>query len=120
MPSRSIHNAFNRLFFKFSGNDLHAYMDRAAKGLRTNHRNVGHDTKALGEMLINFGHKYTPKQITQTWFLHKYLDGLFSGLQEASRNISKKETFKRQHGIDLNKIKRTLNLIENLKKEILK
>lgn len=90
MPSRTLHNLINAAILKFSGNDLHAYMDRFAKTARQKHRDVGgHDTVALLEMLILFRGKYTPKQIRDTFILHKLMDGMFSGIQTAVRTTNK-------------------------------
>lgn len=86
MPSRTFHNLVNAAFFGFSGNDIHQFMDRAAKRLRQKHRQVGHDSKALAMMLLHFQDKYTPDQIIKTFMLHKYLDSLFSGIQETVRS----------------------------------
>ena len=88
IPNRSLHNMFNALLFGFSGNEVHAYMDRAAKGLRHKHREVGHDSKALVEMLLLFRHKYNVSQILQSYWFHKLMDGSFSGFQAAiKKNI---------------------------------
>ena len=85
MPNRTFHNLWNALVLGFSGNDLHAYMDRAAKSLRQKHRQVGHDIKGLIDMLILFQPKYTFPQIIATYTLHLALDGMYSGIQEGVR-----------------------------------
>lgn len=90
MPSRTLHNLINAAFLGFSGNELHAFMDRFAKTARHKHRDVGgHDTMALIQMLMLFKHKYTPKQIRDTFILHKIMDGMFSGIQTAVRDKNK-------------------------------
>lgn len=108
MPSRTMHNLFNAMIFGFSGNDLHAYMDRAAKKLRHKHREVGHDTKALVEMMFLFGQKYSKMDIMKAFFVHKSLDASMSGLQAGVRaknkGYGKKDT--------------TAEIIKKLKKEL--
>ena len=104
-----MHNLINAMFFKFSGNDLHEYMDRFAKKYRGKHREVGgHDTKALMEMLLLFRHKYTPIQIMKTFYLHRLMDGSFSGLQAGIRKSIK----------GYGKKDSALEVIEKLKKEV--
>lgn len=103
-----MHNLINAMFFRFSGNELHAYMDRAAKTLRHKHREVGHDTQALMEMLLLFRHKYTPIQIMKTFYLHRLMDGSFSGLQAGIRKSIK----------GYGKKDSALEVIEKLKKEV--
>lgn len=72
--------------YGFSGNDIHAYMDRFAKELRHAHRNKGHDVQTLIEMCIIFKHKYTQKQIMQTWMLHNAVDQFDSNLKTSIKN----------------------------------
>lgn len=64
-------------------------MDRASKSLRHKHRNVGHDSLSLMQMLIMFGSKYTHNQILKAWFLHKLVDGWDSGFKAAVRKNAK-------------------------------
>lgn len=108
MPSRTFHNLINAMLLGFSGNDLHAYMDRAAKSLRHKHRDVGHDMTGLVQMMLLYKHKYKPIDIMKSFYLHKALDGSFSGLQSAVRmrnkGYGKKDT--------------TAVIIEKLKKEL--
>lgn len=110
MPSRSMHNMINSMILGFSGNDLHAYMDRAAKKLRQNHREVGHDSIALIQMLAMFSHKYKAVDIMKAWILHKSLDGMFSGIQKAVKANNK----------GYGKKKSTLEIVNSLKKEIMR
>lgn len=106
MADRTTHNLINAAFFGYSGNDIHKYMDRAAKDLRQKHRRVGHDIPALLEMYMIFKNKYTRKQITETWALHKVVDGIYSGLHDAVR--AKNEGYGK---------KSILKVIKRLKKE---
>ncbi|MCP4762580.1 MAG: hypothetical protein GY870_12440 [archaeon] len=108
MPSRTMHNLFNAMLFGFSGNDLHAYMDRAAKKLRHKHRDVGHDLEGLIQMIFLFGQKYNTMDIMKAFYVHKMLDGSMSGMQSAVRmknkGYGKKDT--------------TDEIIKKLKKEL--
>lgn len=80
----------NAAFFGYSGNDIHAFMDKAAKTARQKHREVwGHDSKALIMMLSIFQPKYTQKQIMETFYLHIWLDSIYSGVQESVRQHNK-------------------------------
>ena len=92
----------------FSGNELHGYMDRAAKSLRQNHREVGHDLTSLVQMIFLYGQKYSTADIIKTYLLHKTLDGSFSGIQAAvkanNKGYGKKDS--------------TAMIIEKLKKEL--
>jgi len=110
MPNRSFHNLINGLLFKYSGNELHAYMDRAAKDLRQKHRIVGHDIQALMKMMLLFQPKYTTKQIMETWLLHKTIDGYFSGLQSGLRKTV--QGYGKKDSI--------LAILDKLKKEVFK
>ena len=92
----------------FSGNDLHAFMDRAAKNLRHKHREVGHDVPALIQMISLFSNKYTPMQIFKTWSLHKVVDGMDSGFKASVRKSSK----------GYGKKDSMLEIINKLKKEL--
>jgi len=86
-------------------------MDRFAKQYRHKHRDVGgHDLKALMTMLLVFRGKYTPAEIMKTFFLHKLLDGYFSGLQSAVKKMNK----------GYGKKESLLEIIEKMKKEILR
>lgn len=71
-------------------------MDRASKTLRHKHRDVGHDSLSLIQMLIMFRPKYTTKQIMETWVTHRMLDGFISGIQagmkKKNRGYGKKES----------------------------
>ncbi len=60
-------------------------MDRAAKSLRHKHRDVGHDTLSLIQMLAMFTPKYTPNEIIKAYTVHKVLDGWMSGVQAGMR-----------------------------------
>jgi len=111
MPGRTLHNLFDAAIFGKSGNDLHQYMDRAAKKLRTKHREVGHDVQGLISMLMMFNHKYTPQEIISHWASHKFLDGLFSGIQAGVRAKNKGYGKKKDP---------TMEVINKLKKEILR
>lgn len=108
MPSRTMHNLFNAMILGFSGNELHAYMDRASKQLRHQHRDVGHDLQSLIQMIFLFKHKYKVTDIMKAFYLHKSLDGSMSGLQAAvkkkNQGYGKKES--------------TMEIIERLKKEL--
>lgn len=84
-----MHNLFNALILGFSGNDLHAYMDRAAKSLRQNHRTVGHDTLSLIQMITMFSSKYSMRDILNTYIIHKGIDGWFSGIKAGMRKSVK-------------------------------
>ena len=64
-------------------------MDRAAKSLRQNHREVGHDTFSLMQMLLMFRPKYTTKEIIESYTTHKVLDGFMSGIQAGMRKKNK-------------------------------
>ena len=93
----------------FSGNDLHAFMDRFAKKYRQKHRDVGgHDTTALIQMMFMFGHKYSTMDILKAYILHKGLDGSMSGLQAAVK--SKNKGYGRKDN--------TMEIINKLKKEL--
>lgn len=109
MPGRTLHNLFDAAFLGKSGNDLHQWMDRAAKKLRTKHREVGHDVKSLITMLMMFNHKYTPQEIIAHWASHRFLDGLFSGIQAGVRAKNKGYGKKKDP---------TMEIINKLKKEI--
>jgi len=110
MPGRTLHNLWDAILFNGqSGNDLHQYMDRAAKRLRTKHREVGHDVQSLVMMLFQFNHKYTSQEIISHWASHKFLDGLFSGIQAGVRAKNKGYGKKKDP---------TMEIIKNLKKEI--
>ena len=83
-------NAFR---YGYTGNEIHAYMDRAAKELRQNHREVGHDFKALLVMQYNPMvrklhklEKYTPTQVWETWLLHKMMDAADSSFGTYVKN----------------------------------
>ena len=89
MPSRTLHNLFNAMLLGFSGNELHTYMDRAAKTLRQKHRSVGHDTTALIQMIFLFKDKYSIMDILKTYLIHKSLDGSLSGIQAAVKAKNK-------------------------------
>jgi len=108
MPSRTFHNLLNAMLLGYSGNDLHAYMDRASKELRHKHRTVGHDLTSLIQMIFLYGHKYSTAEIMKSYLLHKTLDGSMSGLQSAVRmknkGYGKKDT--------------TAEIINKLKKEL--
>ncbi len=109
MPSRTLHNLMNAMLLGFSGNDLHAYMDRFAKKYRQKHRDMGgHDFTALIQMIFLYGKKYSTFEIIKAYTLHKYLDGSMSGLQAAvkmkNKGYGKKDT--------------TLEIINKLKKEL--
>lgn len=110
MPNRTFHNLVNTVFFGFSGNDLHEFMDRAAKTLRHKHRQVGHDTKALMTMYYLFKDKYNTQQILNTFLLHKWLDSTWSAIQE---NVRKKN---KGYG----KKESTIQAIKRMKKELLR
>ena len=108
MPSRTLHNLFNAMLLGFSGNELHTYMDRAAKSLRHKHRDVGHDTTALIQMLFMFKGKYSMMDIFKTYLIHKSLDGSMTGLQAAvkakNKGYGKKDS--------------TMEIIKKLKEEM--
>ena len=108
MPSRTFHNLLNAMILGYSGNDLHAYMDRAAKELRQNHRTVGHDLTSLIQMIFLYGHKYSTAEIMKSYFLHKTLDGSMSGLQSAVRAKNKGYGKKDTQAIIIDKLKKEL------------
>lgn len=109
MPSRTLHNLFNAWLFGFSGNELHAYMDRFAKQYRQQHRDVGgHDLTALVQMIFLYKNKYSTSDIIKTYFLHKALDGSMSGFQEAVKKKNKGYGRKDTQAEIIDKLKREL------------
>lgn len=108
MPSRTFHNLINAMLLGFSGNELHAYMDRAAKTLRQNHREVGHDLNGLIQMIFLYKHKYKTIDIMKAFYLHKALDGSFTGLQSAVRMKNKGYGKKDSTAIIIEKLKKEL------------
>lgn len=109
---RTSHNLINSLLLGFSGNSLHAFMDRGAKKLRHKHRIIGHDKKDLMLMMMLFKDIYTPKQILLTWMLHKQMDNYYDSLKmhvkSKNRNYGKKKPVNNVQ--EINRLMKTLRL----------